>query len=108
MASGSINLRQETLGLTLLPKTRATSPVALRSPIYVKGTFSKPDVSIDKGRIALRSGAAIGLGLLNPLLMLIPLVEPGPGVDSECARLIQQARSSSNDGLSAPVVTRAQ
>ena len=101
VGSGRIDLGQEKLDLTLVPKTKTTSPIALRSPIHVRGTFSKPEVDLDKGRIAVRSLGALALGLINPLLALIPLVETGPGVSSECARLIHQAQARAP---SAPVV----
>jgi AsmA protein len=91
--TGSIDLAREKLDLTFVPKTRSTSPVALRTPIYITGSFSRPDIGLDKSRIAARSAGAILLGIVNPLLALIPLVEMGPGVRSECARLIQEAQS---------------
>jgi len=105
LGSGSIDLGQEKLDLVLVPKTRYTSPVALRSPIYVRGTFSKPEVDLDKGRIAARGAGALALGLLNPLLAFIPLVETGPGIDSECGRLIHEAQAplpKASGGASAP------
>jgi uncharacterized protein involved in outer membrane biogenesis len=91
--TGSIDLGHEKLDLTLVPKTRSTSPVALRSPIYVRGTFANPEVDIDKGRVIARGAGAVLLGLVNPLLALIPLVEMGPGIKSECGRLIHEARA---------------
>ena len=90
---GSIDLGREQLDLTLEPKTRNTSLVALRSPIYVKGTFSRPEITIDKARVAARGGVAIALGIVNPLLALIPLVEAGPGIQSDCGQLITQANA---------------
>ena len=99
--SGSIDLGQETLDLTLVPKTRTTSPVALRSPIHVRGTFARPEVGLDTGRVAARGVGALLLGLVNPLLALIPLVEMGPGIASDCGRLIQEAQAAS------PRATRA-
>ena len=104
VGSGSIDLGQEKLDLVLVPKTKYTSPIALRSPIYVKGTFSNPDVDLDKGRIAARGAGALALGLLNPLLALIPLVETGPGIQSECGRLIREAQAPlpTAQGASAP------
>ena len=92
MGRGSVDLGRETLDLTLAPKTRQFSPVALRGPIYVRGTFSKPVVELDVPRIAARGAGALLLGLVNPLLALLPLIEPGPGVDPECARLIHDVR----------------
>ena len=88
--SGQINLAQETLDLTLVPHTRNTSVVALRSPIHVGGTLAAPVASLDTSRILARGGGALVLGLLNPLLALLPLVETGPGLDSECGRLLAQ------------------
>ena len=91
---GSIDLGQETLDLTLVPKTRSTSPIALRTPIHVRGTFSKPEFDVDKGRIAARGAGALALGLVNPLLALFPLLELGPGVESQCMQLIHAAQGA--------------
>jgi AsmA protein len=93
VGTGSIDLRQERLDLTLNPNTKDTSPVALRSPIYVRGSFAKPDVQIDKGRVAVRALGAIALGIASPLLALLPLIDAGPGKDSDCRRLMRQARA---------------
>ncbi len=90
--SGRIDLGRETLDLTLNQKTKRTSPLALRSPIHVRGTFAKPTVGVDKGRVAARAAGAVALGLLNPFLALIPLVDPGPGQDSNCAQLMREAK----------------
>ncbi len=90
---GSIDLAHETLDLTLNQKTKRTSPLALRSPIYIRGTFAKPTAGVDKGRVAVRAAGAIALGLLNPFLALIPLVDPGPGQDSDCRNLVREARA---------------
>jgi len=86
IGSGQIDLAQETLALTLNPKTKNTSPLALRSPIYIRGSFDQPTVGVDKGRVAVRALGSLALGLVNPALALIPLVDPGPGKDSDCGR----------------------
>lgn len=90
--SGSIDFRQEKLDLTLTPKSKEPSLIALRSPIYLRGTFARPEVDVDKGRIAVRGLGALALGLANPLLALAPLVEAGPGMDSDCGRLIAEVQ----------------
>lgn len=94
IGSGDINMAQETLNLDLEPHTKVLSPVALRSPIYIRGPFANPKVSIDKTRILLRGAGAAALAVLNPFLAIIPLVDSGPGQDSACGHLIHQAKSS--------------
>ena len=90
---GDINLATETLALRFDQDTKATSPLALRSPIYVRGSFARPDVGVDKAQMAARALGAVVLGLINPLLALLPLVDAGPGADSDCAELVRAARA---------------
>lgn len=93
IGTGSIDLGREKLDLTLNQKTKNTSPVALRSPIYIRGSFASPEVGVDKARVAIRSLGAIALGLVNPFLALIPLIDAGPGKDSDCGKLVRDARA---------------
>ncbi len=88
---GSINLANEQLDLTLRPQTKGLRIFSLRAPLYVRGDFHKPDVSVDKGVLALKAGGAIALGLAAPFAALLPLVNTGPGRDSPCAALLAQA-----------------
>ena len=97
VGTGSIDLGQEELNLTLNQKTKNTSPLALRSPIYVRGSFAKPVVSVDKGRAIARALGAVTLGLVNPFLALIPLIDPGPGKDSDCGQLLATAKSGAGN-----------
>ena len=89
---GTVNLANEQLDLTLQPDSKGLRIFSLRSPLYVQGTFSKPDVSVDKGVLALRAGGALALAVVAPVAALLPLVNTGPGEDSECATLLAQAR----------------
>lgn len=91
--TGNIDLGQETLDLTLSQQTKNTSPLALRSPIHIRGKFARPEVSVDKAHMTTRALGAIALGMLNPVLALIPLIDPGPGSDSDCAQLVRDARA---------------
>lgn len=89
LGSGSIDLAQEKLDLTLTQKTKNTSPLALRSPIHISGNFAKPVIKLDQGRMAVRALGALALGVVNPLLALIPLIDAGPGQDSDCVQWLQ-------------------
>ena len=91
--TGSIDLGQEKLDLTLRQKTKNTSPLALRSPIHIRGSFARPEVKVDKAQMSARALGAIALGMLNPVLALIPLIDAGPGSDSNCAQLVRDARA---------------
>lgn len=90
---GQINLAKETLALTIHPESKGLRLISLRSPLYVKGTFKKPDVGVDKGVVALKAGAAVTLGAVaTPLAALLALINPGPERESPCASLLAQAR----------------
>lgn len=90
--AGAINLAGEQMDLRIDPKTKALRLFTLRSPLYVRGPFSKPDVSVDKGVLAMKAGGALALAAAAPIAALIPLVNTGPGEDSDCGRLLAQAR----------------
>jgi len=89
LGRGAIDLAQEKFDLTITPKTKNTSPLALHSPIHVGGNFVKPIIAVDRGRVAARALGSVVLGIVNPLLMLIPLIDAGPGIDSGCAKWLK-------------------
>ena len=90
---GAINLAGEQLDLRINPQTKALRIFSLRAPLYVRGPFKKPDVSIDKGVLALKAGGAAALAAAAaPVAALLPLINAGPGEDSDCARLVAQAK----------------
>lgn len=90
--AGAINLAGEQMDLRINPETKELRLFSLRSPLYVRGPFSKPDVSVDKGVLAMKAGGAIALAAAAPVAALIPLINTGPGEDSDCGRLLAQAR----------------
>lgn len=92
-AEGSVNLANEQMNLTLRPQTKSLRIFSLRAPLHVRGPFSAPDVSVDKGVLALKAGGAAALALVAaPVAALLPLINTGPGQDSACAKLLAAAR----------------
>jgi len=75
--AGAASLASEKLDLVLTTKPKDTSPVTLRTPVLVTGTFSAPRVSLDKKPITLKVLASAALASLHPLAALIPLFDPG-------------------------------
>lgn len=98
LGEGRIDLGEETLDLKFKPEPKDLGILSLRSPIHIAGTFEEPAIKPDK-KLFARAGAAIALGaLINPLVALIPLIETGPGEDSNCAQLIAHAKKSGAAG----------
>jgi hypothetical protein len=92
-AKGSIDLANENLALTLEPQTKSVRLFSLRAPLHLDGPFNKPAVSIDKGAVAMKAGAATALAVLAaPAAALLPLISAGPGHDSPCGQLLANAR----------------
>ncbi|AOK05871.1 AsmA family protein [Burkholderia sp. AU28942] len=87
---GPINLRDESLDLKIHPHTKGFRIFSLRSPLYAKGTFKNPKVGVEAGALALRAGAMVGLGLINPFAALIPLIAPSNNRDVPCSQLFGQ------------------
>ena len=105
---GTINLKTEAMDLTLKPTPKDSGIGSLRTPLHIKGTFSEPDIGPDMGRLATRGAGTILMGIINPLLAVIPLIQEGKGKDSNCGALIAQANASSKKKPGAPKAIAAQ
>jgi uncharacterized protein involved in outer membrane biogenesis len=91
--NGTVSLANEQMDLTIKPDTKALRLFTLRAPLYVRGPFSKPDVSVDKGVLALKAGgAAVLAAAAAPVAALIPLINTGPGESSPCGQLVALAK----------------
>jgi uncharacterized protein involved in outer membrane biogenesis len=102
---GTVSLQNETLDLRAVVSPKNFSPLTLRTPVHVKGTFSNPLVSLEVGKLAGKAAAAGLLALLNPLAAIVPFIDPGSTekaaeADSECAAL-----AHSSGAIPAPVRT---
>jgi uncharacterized protein involved in outer membrane biogenesis len=106
---GTISLRDETLDLKLTPLPKDVSILSLRGPLRVRGTFANPKPGLEKRSLARRVGAAVMLGLVNPLLALIPTIETGPGKNKSapCGELIASLKANIEGGAKKPVPQRA-
>lgn len=107
--AGDISLREEALNLALHAAPKGPSPLSLRSPLHLGGTFKHPTVSVDKGKIAGKVGQALLLGAAAPIAALLPLIERGTGKDSNCGELVSAVKQHTKKatGAAAPVPGRA-
>jgi uncharacterized protein involved in outer membrane biogenesis len=91
---GNVNFADESLHLRLVSQSKGFSLVSLRGPILVTGTLMKPKVKPDTAKVATRGGAAVGLAVVTVgVAGLIPLLDFGDNKDSNCAALMDQAKS---------------
>ena len=93
---GTLSMASETLDLRAVVSPKDRSPLALRTPLRVHGSFADPQVSLEKGAIGAKLAASFLLGLLNPLAALIPLFDAGSAEEAGrgaagCRGLIQRA-----------------
>lgn len=92
---GSLSLAAEALDLRTVVVPKDFSPLTLRTPLRVRGSFVSPKVSVEKGPMGRKLGLSFLLTLVNPLAALIPLIDPGDADAAEraaagCQRLTQR------------------
>lgn len=86
LVRGDLSFGEEKLDLTLLPRPKDMSPVSIRTPIDIGGTFAKPSIAPKGGPLLLRGAAVAALAAIAPPLGLVGLIETGPGKDTNCGR----------------------
>ncbi|WP_420470231.1 AsmA family protein [Brevundimonas sp. FT23042] len=91
--AGVIDLDAETMNLRIDGETKEARLVRLWSPIVVQGPLTAPRVGVDTGSVVGQTGLAGILGaVVNPLVALLPFVDPGLAEDANCGALIASAR----------------
>jgi len=98
LGKGSMSLRNEELDLVLRPRPKDLSPISLRVPLEVRGTFKDPSFRPQAGPLAARAAVATALYAIAPPAALLALIETGPGEDAGC----RPAAGVSADGSGSP------
>ena len=75
LIDGDLSLATETLDLRMTAHPHDTSPLALRTPVKVTGTFDDPHIRPEMKPLVKRGAAAAALSLINPLAALLALVD---------------------------------
>jgi uncharacterized protein involved in outer membrane biogenesis len=94
LVAGRMSLADERLALVLTAHPKDFSPLALRTPIKVEGSFSAPQVKLDKRAIGLRAAAAAALAVVAPLASALALVDLGEPEKADCGSALARARGS--------------
>lgn len=77
LIDGNIDLGQEKLDLLLAAKPKNFSPLTVRSPIKVQGSFVDPKVRPEAVPIAARLLGSVALAFVNPLAAILPYLDTG-------------------------------
>jgi uncharacterized protein involved in outer membrane biogenesis len=80
---GTVSLANEGMDLRVVTTPKDFSPLALRTPVHVRGSFADPSVSLDASRLGPRVGASALLSLLNPFAALLPFIDFGDSADAK-------------------------
>ncbi len=91
---GNADFKTEKMDFKVSPLPKKKSIAVLRTPFNIGGTFANPSVLPDFVPLGARVGGAIALGIVNPLLALIPLIETGPGQDNDCVALLAKIKDA--------------
>lgn len=94
-ATGSVSLADEKLGLVFNAHPKDFSPMTLRSPLIIEGTFTDPDVRLDKSAIGTRLVAAAALAAVTPVAALLALFDLGDDEKMVCQNAFERVRESS-------------
>lgn len=91
--SGNINFATERLDLSIDPESKGLRILTLRSPLYVKGTFKRPDAGVKAGPLLARGAIAAVLGVaFTPAAALLALISPSEAEKNQCTPLLQKMK----------------
>ncbi|PKO34942.1 MAG: hypothetical protein CVU34_05510 [Betaproteobacteria bacterium HGW-Betaproteobacteria-7] len=94
VGTGNVNFGDESIQLRLVPESKGFSLASLRGPIVITGTFKEPGVRPELGGPIVRGGLAVALGAVTSGIgALIPLLDFGTKRESNCKRLLGEAKA---------------
>jgi uncharacterized protein involved in outer membrane biogenesis len=101
-AEGSVSLKDEALDMKATVAPKDFSPLALRTPIHVKGQFNAPQISLEKAPLARKIAGVALAALITPLAAVLPMLDKGEGEEGSdsCAQLLARAREAARAGIS--------
>jgi uncharacterized protein involved in outer membrane biogenesis len=84
---GTINLKDESLALQLMSRSKRFSLVSLRGPLVVGGTLRDPSIHPNYKRVGLRAAAAAAIGIVAaPIAALAATVQRGREQEIQCGK----------------------
>jgi uncharacterized protein involved in outer membrane biogenesis len=95
LLTGGLSLADERLALRLTAKPKDFSPLTLRAPLNVAGSFADPTVRPEAKALSMKLLAAAVLAAVNPWAAVLPLMDMGDKEDSAaCEVAVARLRKS--------------
>jgi uncharacterized protein involved in outer membrane biogenesis len=99
LIDGDLSLATESLDLRMTAHPHDFSPLALRTPVKVVGTFDDPHIRPEARPLARRAGAAAALSLINPLAALLALVDFKQTERDVCTTAVAHVHGAAQAGV---------
>ena len=90
---GRVDLKDETMNLTLQGKPKHFQLLHLNAPITLSGKLQLPAIGVDTKPALTQGALGVGLGLLSPFAAIFAFVDPGLAKDADCAGLLADAKN---------------
>jgi uncharacterized protein involved in outer membrane biogenesis len=90
---GTVDFDKEVMDVQLNPYPKEPGILSLRTPIVATGPLRQPKARPKMGPLAARIAAAAALAAVNPVLAVLATIENGPGKDTDCGKLLGEAKS---------------
>lgn len=103
---GVISLKDETLNLKIKGHPKEPRLLRLSVPVGLKGTLTKPALTVDASTAAGQGGLAVLIGsVLSPIASILPFVDAGLADDADCKALVARA-GTGKPAASKPAASR--
>jgi hypothetical protein len=93
-ATGSVNLKDESINIEILARPHDVSIGTISGDIKLEGTLRNPDFQALTGDTFLQAGLSALLGSISGALGFLPFVETGGEPDAPCATLLADAKET--------------
>jgi uncharacterized protein involved in outer membrane biogenesis len=99
LIDGDLSLATESLDLRMTAHPHDFSPLALRTPLKVTGTFDDPHIRPEAKPLIKRAGIAAVLSLANPLAALLALVDFKQNERDVCTTAVAHVDGAAKAGV---------
>jgi len=90
VVGGNLSLADESLALRMTAHPHDFSPLALRTPVDVDGTFADPHVRLETKPLVARGAAAAALSLASPLASLLAFLDWRQPEKDVCTQAVER------------------